>query len=283
MKRLLYILFLSFGLLLTACDPEAPYVTEGVNITLNVPSSTVSAASVKVDVIPENDRVYYYCGIMPDSAFSATIDLRFMEYVLDSVYLDYINWRKDLLASSSPYVASFSSHCLGYGADSHTFSGLTPETDYLIYAFCVNPETNQPMGQLFKTTVRTGAYHPSDMTFTYSIEHKKDGLWLTIEPSADTEPYVWDLSETSAVNQYGGVPGYVDAYMSLFKETGQTDYVLVRGYTYFNLTNNLEAGEDYTIMVAGYDGNLTTPIHHCNFTYDPACEDSLHVDFLLIE
>ena len=278
MKALRNILFFlpgAFLLALASCNPDAKYSTKPVYITLEVDSSVTSSATLKVNITPEKD-VYYYCGIITEEAFNNHgYDFRFMQYITDSVYSEYLSWRKNLVARSMPYVASFSSHSLGYGKDSRVFTNLNSGTDYIIYAFCVNPEAVSPMGELFVTWAETAGVSMSTLTFTYSIEHKSDGVWLTIEPSNDDEPYINDIEGKEMLDYNEGPADYLHDLMQIYAEIGSTtdDGVLSRGFMTQKIDQYALPGKEYCVMAAGYDGGFTTPVYYVWFTYHDDMED----------
>ena len=277
--------FLSLMLVfLSGCNPESKYSTEAVKIFLDIDWQSVSSSTIKVNITPAKD-VYYYCGIIEDAEFNYDgLDYRFMEYELDMLYADYIIWRRNLLMESSPYVASFSSHCLCYGKDSRIFSNLKTDTEYLIYAFCVNPDTKRPMGDLVGVYCKTTKLTGSDITFAYSIEHKSDGVWLTLEPSNDDDEYMCEVIEKEDLEMYSSPAEYMRELADWYHEYGgvNTNQQL-KGFYSVNIAYYLYEWRKYLILIAGYDGGFTTPIYYDTLVYDYMMPDTLHVPFKLWE
>lgn len=282
-KRIAEIICL-FALVLMGCNPESEYQTKPVEIELEVPDEQLTAGTVGVNIRPKDDRVYYYCNVMPAADFHHTNYSNFMTYVLDKAYRDYLDWRSSLLQTDIDYVATFASHCLSYGLDSRTFTGLKPETEYLVYAFCVNPDTRVQMGDLYMLRFTTRPYRESQMIFTYSIEHKEDGVWLTLEPSADTEPFIWDLVKDDEVEGKGLTPqGYVEQVAGMYHATGQTPVSSVYGFVPYNMSDFLSEGERYCLMVVGYNGDFTTGLYHADLLYSNQMEDVAHAEMEVID
>lgn len=284
MTKAKYCILLLCGLLMlmgwVACDPVSDYQTRPVKIYLTVQDELLTAGTLTVDVEPKDDRVYYYCGIIRASDFHWTNTSNFMNYMLDSLEMDYKRWRSTLLKTDIDYVASFESHCLSYGIDARTFSGLQPETNYIVYAFCVDPDTRTPMGELWMLHVTTRAYRQSELTFTYSIEHKDDGVWMTIEPSADEEPFLWDIVDEEDVEGHNLTPqGYVNQAAAIYHTTGQAPITTTYGFVHFNMSEMLSEGKTYCLMVVGYDGDFTTELYHQDITYSSELTDLAHQQF----
>lgn len=271
-----FILILSVSF--SACNPKARYSSSPVKIDIQIDKSAVTSATIIANITPAKD-VYYYCGIITKDEFNMHgYDYRFMQYMVDSLYSEYLDWRKDLVAASLPYVASFSSHSLGYGKDSRIFTNLKPNTDYVIYAFCVNPDKVVPMGDLFVAMATTADKSTSSLTFTYSIEGKNDGYWLTIEPSNDKEPYIYEVLEKEYLEYYESPSEFFEELLQLYAilPPELSNNLQQRGYIQGYMSDFLPPNTEYCLIVAGYDGDFTTPVYYSWFNYTLDMDDIIH-------
>lgn len=157
-----------FAVVLCSCDPNAKAYTKRIEIDINV--QNISAGFVQVE-FSTNRETFYLISIqkaqedVDPQEFAKT----FMLLALDSAYLDYLHWRNDELQKHTPFVADFSSHSLQYGTTNRTFCFLQPDTDYWIFAFGVDPDTNKPFGKLFLQTVTTKSESVLSMDFQYRV------------------------------------------------------------------------------------------------------------------
>ena len=255
--------------LISACSGEAEYITKQTRINLYVKDGELRAGVVKIDITPENDKIYYFCDILtPDKYTPGTGDERFMQLTLDSLYRDYIDWRYDLLKENSPYVATFSSHCLCYGCDERMFADLKPDTDYIVYAYCVNPETNQPMGDLYWRAIHTATIQSSDLTFEWKFQNNQ----LVVIPSNDTDYYLLYVIEKDVVDDYyeGDCEAFLQMLIEAYCEYGLMEKQLRNSISKYDFSDELEDDRTYYIILAGYDGELTTDIFVDTFTPCPA-------------
>ena len=161
---------------LCACDPNAKAYTKRIEIDINV--QNISAGFVQVE-FSTNREAFYLVSMQPakEGIKPQEIAKTFMLLALDSAYLDYLRWRNEELQNLVPFVADFSSHSLQYGTTNRTFCYLQPDTDYWIFAFGVDPESNKPFGQLFLKTVTTKQKSVLTMDFQYRVRGEWDYVY----------------------------------------------------------------------------------------------------------
>ena len=138
-----------------------------------------------------NREAFYLVSMQPakEGINPQEIAKTFMLLALDSAYLDYLRWRNEELQNLVPFVADFSSHSLQYGTTNRTFCYLQPDTDYWIFAFGVDPESNKPFGQLFLKTVTTKQKSVLTMDFQYRVR----GEWDYVYPKDTTGEIISDV------------------------------------------------------------------------------------------
>jgi hypothetical protein len=205
-----------------ACNPEVAAYTEDVEITIDVEQVSAGFAQVRFST---NKEAFYLISIQPtkEGIDPQKIAKTFMLLSLDSAYADYLYWRNKQLQQHIPFVADFSSHSLQYGDIKHFFTLLQPSTEYWVYAFVVDPNTNKPAGKLFLETITTDSVSRIPVQFEYRI----DGCWDYIYPvdSAgeilSTIPWVGETMDSVSIREGGWrVPGeyFFDRFKNVYYE-----------------------------------------------------------------
>jgi len=271
MRRFFIILGLTALGAVSCVKTSSEYSTSGTEIKITPLVKLISASYAKVRVELDNDRNYYYCGIMPDTVYRPKSDnSRFMQLMLDSNYKKYINWRYDLLVKDEKYIASFASHCLRYGNNDWHFSGLEPESRYMVYAFCVNPDNIQPVGELYYAYLTTKYVEESALTFKFDQKMQGYDAHVTVVPSNDNDPYVWRVvSQKELDKDYkGNLHDLVCTEVALYEDYEMIDRVCCKGFSDRNFGSEFfKKGEEYIVYAVGYDGAINTDIDSTKFTY----------------
>ena len=176
-RILLFLSIFIFQFSISSCNPEAPWVVD--DVTIEMSAEIVSAGFIEYNFHPNKDA-YYLISCMPANELVDPFNhsKQFMILALDSATTAYIQWRNGLLREGEFNIAPFASHCLQYGPITHFFTNLTPDTNYWVFAFVVNPETLKPVGKLFIETVKTTAESIMDVHFDYRVR----GIWDYIYP-----------------------------------------------------------------------------------------------------
>ena len=257
------------GVLFTACKNygEAAYITEPTDIALTVLSDHITAGSAQVLIEPMDDRAYYFTRAVPANEYiPGTMDRDFMMLVMDSVYIHYLLWRYDLLRAGETYIAPFSSHSLKYGVQTIHVDTLTPDTEYMIYAFCVNPVTQQPMGDLFFNYFKTDSHAQTDLSFQFVLE----GNAVYIMPSNDETQYVASYEETSVIKieYHNDAVEFLRHTLDDAKSMGLTQFFVHRN-AYLCDLYLMTPNKHYTLACAAYDGKLAAECATCEVYCDP--------------
>lgn len=260
---------LAVALMLPACvNPgEAEYITEPTEIKLTVNQSSITASTAQVRVEPVDDRAYFYVECKPVGHYvPGTMDRDFMMLVMDSVYISYLSWRHRLLTEGQTYVAPFSSHCLKYGVQDVHFTELTPSSRYIVYAFAVNPVSNQPMGDLYYAYFETDSVRKSSLTFQFSVD--MDAFYVM--PSNDNDYYVVMLESVKAIREdyHGSYDECVEKNVEFYAEYNILDLVLHKN-AYRYAFEWLEIHDDtVALMAAGYDGRVNSDAAYTRLYFD---------------
>lgn len=253
----------------SACNPEVVAHTEGVEISIDVEQVSAGFAQVRFST---NKEAFYLISIQPtqEGIDPQKIAKTFMLLSLDSAYVDYLYWRNKQLQQLIPFVADFSSHSLQYGDIKHFFTLLQPGTEYWIYAFVVDPNTNKPAGKLFLETITTD----SASTIPLQFEYRVDGYWDYIYPVDSTGevvssiPWVCETIDSITIREGGWrVPG--EYFFSRFKDVYYEDYerILYGIYAHKNdgvgdgtSSTYFQEGMTYYTAMAALDAPLVFPL-----------------------
>ena len=261
-RILLFLSIFIFQFSISSCNPEAPWSTQ--DVTIEMSAQNVSAGFIEYSFTP-NKEAYYLISCM-----QATEEMdpfnhpkQFMMLMLDSANTAYIEWRNGLLKEGEFNIAPFASHCLQYGPITHFFTNLTPNTDYWVFAFVVNPETLKPVGKLFIETVKTTAESIMDVHFDYRVR----GIWDYIYPlNPDGKinshfPYLASTVDSAdLVNMWGGISPeeyFTDLFITM-AETGDEENIHY-GVTVVKNDGSgrsipFEANHTYYTAIVSYDG-----------------------------
>lgn len=266
MRRLLPLLLCA---IFAACNPDVVAYTEDVEITIDVEQVSAGFAQVRFST---NKEAFYLISIQPTQEGINPHDIAktFMLLSIDSAYADYLYWRNKQLQQHIPFVADFSSHSLQYGDIKHFFTLLQPSTEYWVYAFVVDPNTNKPAGKLFVETITTDSVSRIPVQFEYRI----DGCWDYIYPvdSAgeilSTIPWVGETMDSLSIREGGWrVPGeyFFDRFKNVYYE--EYDRILYGIYAHENngvgdgtSVTNFEVGKTYYTAMAALDAPLVFPL-----------------------
>lgn len=270
MKNYILALLCAATAAISSCNTVSPYSTDPCKISISIADGTPTASYVLANFVTEGDVNYYYANVATKEEFNkATNHERFMQLCLDWEYVEYVNWRYDLLVDNAEYVTDFASHSLYYGSDSRYFRDLNPSTEYFLYAFCVNPETNQPIGPLYYVPFTTGDLKQSDITFQAMFKEREDGAHISVIPSNDNEHYVWTFEDVKTLEEsHLSIKDYAQIILTEMKEYGMGESLYTKGPdTYVCTPEDLLFDHDYTLVAAGFDGEFTTDIYTLDFHY----------------
>lgn len=174
----------------TGCDTEARYKTSHVHLEMDIVQKSCGFIEAKFHTSRD---AYYYISIekVREGVDPMQRESQFKTLALDYAYKEYINWRYDLLYNGVKHIAEFSSHCLQYGDQDYFFTGLDEDTDYWVFAFVVDPNTNSPAGDLILQTVHTDATSKRKIHFNYRVNDTWDFIYPIDESGELTFVIPW--------------------------------------------------------------------------------------------
>ena len=240
-------------IMLSSCNPDAPWTTQ--DVTIEMSAEIVSAGFIEYNFRPNKDA-YYLISCIPanDEMDPFNHPKQFMMLMLDSANTKYILWRNSLLKEGEFNIAPFASHCLQYGPVTHFFTNLTPDTDYWVFAFVVNPDAVKPAGKLFIETVKTTAESVMDIHFDYRVR----GIWDYVYPLnpdgkiVNKFPYLASTVDSATLTDIWGGISPEDYFNDLFTTIADT---------------HDESSIHYGVTVVKNDGSGTSIPFEVNHTY----------------
>ncbi|MBQ0149621.1 MAG: hypothetical protein KBT08_03280 [Bacteroidales bacterium] len=274
------IIMVSAALSLWACDQYADF-DSGPDVSIDITINRVSAGFVDITFTPDRPAYFLYSvdrvipGIDPDKYEQA-----FMDLALDSAYVEYVKWRHDQYMNLETTVADFASHNLSYGKTDYTQNFLQPDTDYWVYGFVVDAQSNKANGRLFWTTIHTTNESIfKDIRFRYRIK----GTWDYVYPYdiksnelVTDVPWVGQTADSLQIRDLGfSSPG------KYFDSKFITDYHHNYGSTFLGVyahdnngvgdgtsTTRFEVGHTYYTAMATLDGPRNECFDIYKFTWE---------------
>ncbi len=252
--------FLALGLFLfalasvTSCDDVAPSKS-GPKVVIDIQINRVSAGFVDVTFTPDQPA-YYAISVDPvvEGVDPAGNEQVFMDLALDSLYMKYVVWRHAHLIKLEHIVADFPSHSLMYGETNYVQNFLKPDTDYWVYCFVVDHNSNKADGQLYWTTIHTEKESIFNNTrFKYRIK----GEWDYIYPyNKETGDMVIDVpwvgmtidKEDLVAGGYASPGAYFD---EMFKTYNNDNGMVLTG-VYVHQNNGVGDGSSRTKFEVGH-------------------------------
>ena len=265
--------------LLAGCKTESKYHLLGVKFEIEV--ATVTKGYIHTYFYPST-VAYYVTGCMPvnDKYDPINKSQQFMTLMVDSLYIDYLDWRYDYLKNQEDYIADFASHSLQYGDSERYFQNLQPDTDYWVYAFVVDPGSKEPFDQLWLTTVRTGSEEVCRAWFDTRVQgsyfylyprEKEDGEIIENVPYTGGIVDALDLVEAFPLplDFEGKLDKYSEQAYNLAVEYGILSKITYTGVKQINYAGRFKAGHTYYIIIGELQGGIVNRAYF-HFTYDPA-------------
>ena len=251
-------------MLVTGCDTDSKVKSRAeLQMTVN----RVSCGFCEVHFMTSHNA-YFLIGIdsVRHEINPYKVEEQFKSLALDKAYMDYIIWRHSLLYEGVPHIAEFSSHSLQYCDATYVFNELEPDTDYWVYGFIVDPDSNRPDGELILQQIHTKSSSEEKISFKYRI----NGYWDYVYPLDENNevnsylPWVAETVDSLALRQNNiEFPAmyFIDRFMEISKDPDAR--ILYGMYGYKNdgygdgFTNTLfEEGHTYYTGIASFDGPL---------------------------
>lgn len=286
-KLFFYILIATVVVVLASCSHKSPIVAGEIKLDITI--RDIQGTQVVMDVIPENDMVYYgISGMTVQEYDRISAESSVKDYINDVViksymeeYEEVVEWKK---AAGHKYMMSPGDYLFSYAPlYGYRFIGLQPLTEYYAMCFCVDPSTYRIIGDVQKERFCTTAIMPtrSEMTIDFMIKDADDYFYFYSKPISEygvisTDPYIVGIvSDDYLQEHYGGdVVAYAaDYYLQAVKE-GRVSSLLKTDISRTQCPEVHEPGhygesKAYTILGCPYNINNIDKIFTLHFTYKP--------------
>ena len=244
----------------------------------------LTSSSVTVDFAPDDKTETYYFALIEKEAY--------LSYESDDQLIRAaVAYIQSLAEQNGRDVQELLAEELLKGNISWPFSGLTPQTDYIAYAFGLTAEC-QVTSALSKAEFTTLSSQSVQCTFELSVtDVTATSFTLNVTPSDEQVPYYFDLMSAEQYAMYcnaspEGVPSFLtDLYLpSLADEYGLTipevvSDIVSRGPDSFAFSG-LEAATAYYAFAigVGVDGSTTTAAAVERFETSGKSENTFEVE-----
>jgi len=267
--------------LLESCNYNDKAVAYDKDIDLDMQIKQYSTGFAEVSVQASKEAYYYITcqevtadsyplltsfggdDMIVDVKLSSNLQKGLITQLLAREKEQYNAWY-DSISQTTEHVTDFASYILHYTMGNHYFYHLKPNTLYWLYSFPINPQTFNPIGDLFIKTFRTRTESLySNIRFNYRVK----GYWdycYPIDPETgmvvSSVPWVAHTVCVDTVDKtvYPTPAQYFDQVYSNLGE----DVVIRRGiYTHLNdgtgdgtSSTEFESGKTYATAFSIYDG-----------------------------
>ena len=242
MKKFIYLLTLVGSLMFVSCHEE-PSPAE-VTLAINVDS--ITAASALVTVTPSDTNVLYYFDLLSQDVYEDEYEGNAIE-----VANDLINWIIESVEEYQDYGYDVEVvDWLSRGVDEYNFSGLSPETNYVVFAFRVDTATNTLAGNVFHAEFTT---HPVEFVdLSFELANTDTAIWFV--PNVDDTEYFATYVEVDTLQAYGiTATEYFEDMISYYGE--YIEYFTMSGPIYVYL-EDLTVGTNYVFLAQAYTGGV---------------------------
>ena len=247
-------------LLLAGCTAKEILITEPTNLGFKL--EEVKGSKIVFTMDPANQDASYTYALCHSSVPEYDLpDRQLAQYFLDVLIESY-----ETISKNKDVTASFVDMSCYRGARTLRINGITPDQDYKLLVFQVNPKTLEILGDVIFTPIHTLPVEMTNLSFTFQTK----GEVMTITPSDPDCLYYWDYDPSERIyDNYNGPEGFFYHLIDMFDEYGFMDEVYSRGAEKYDFSEDkLRAGKEY-IIVAGSckDGEMTSKVQIMSFIY----------------
>ena len=225
--------------------------------------SNISGTKASVAVTPVDAEAAYYWNVVEAEALVGLNN--------DSIYLS-IKENMDAYIEMYAYYGYDLTYAdfLDKGASNYDFTGLNPETDYVVIAFKADEATGMGFGGVARKEFKTGVVEQSNLTFDVQVGESS----IAISPSNEEDSWDYYLltAEDFATEWNSDKDELAAAYFDYYGDyyAGPGEYEL--GFQ--DIVDAFEQAGDYVLLLWGVDGVINTEIFKFEFnipdTFVPA-------------
>ncbi len=243
-------------------------IVSNFSVQLNIIDITQKKCTVVAT--PFGEDGYYYCGYwdkatmgdMSDSELTESMLANIQKYIEQYASMGYNVTLKDLLPQGTKTLIA---------------SGMTASTDYVMFAFGIDVETETASPVVTRVPFRTADVVPSSMTIALQFDStsyvtKSSGkvdtlIYFSAHPSTN-ETYLFGGANKNYLNEsFNGDPAaYMQNMEAQYDKQGTLEKYLRKG-AFSMYARNPEDGSQWVLIAAGYDGGFTTKMFTYEYTY----------------
>jgi hypothetical protein len=248
-------------------------------VTLELSMVDIAQKKCTVSVKASDQEGYYYCGYATPADVKDVTDEKLAETVLKNI--------QAMLETYKQYGYNYTlKDVLAQGDKNMIASGLTANTDYIMFAFGVDIDTEKAGKKVTRLPFKTKEVVPSSMTFTIELDSiakirkisKGDTTYtyngyFKCKPSNEKETYVFTgVDAKSLAEKYGNDPmkcltDMEAAYDTQYASQGGFEGVMVKAGTRDIYASNMVHNTTYVLFAAGYDGGFSTKATKFEYTF----------------
>ena len=221
----------------------------------------VKGSRAQITITPEDPAACYVCGLMYDRQIQDNLSdkeqmaaqLQWMEHAFQSALEQHPD-------------ATFQDMFCYKGVRSIRETQLSPDIDYRLVVFQVNPATHEAIGDvLYSADFHTRPIPESDCTFRIQYS----GSTLRILPS-NQDTWFWEYDLASRLTGvYGSPYFFYYSIIDMYDQYGFLDYNLCQGpaeWVFPRDDRSIREDEPYTLALSGCaDDEITTPVYYADF------------------
>ena len=251
-------------------------------VTLELSMVDIAQKKCTVAVKASDQEGYYYCGYATPADVKDVTDEKLAETVLKNI--------QAMIETYKQYGYNYTlKDVLAQGDKNMIASELTANTDYVMFAFGVDVDTEKPSKKVTRLPFKTKEVVPSSMTFTLAfdsiakvigkIDKTKGDTTYTYNgyfkctPSNEKEGYAFTGVETKTLaDKYSNdamkylteMEAYYDANYSSY---GGFEGTMVKAGTRDAYFKDMKHNTSYTVMAVGYNGGFNTKVATFEYTF----------------
>lgn len=252
-------LILALGLLsLVACTEKAIVVTTPMNMSLTV--NEVKSTKVIFTITADNPDAYYtYCLW---NEMSGSLE-GLIDYLTTMAEEDY----RQKTENEAIKIASFADLNCYRGTRTIRATRLTPDCDFTLLAFQLNPVTHEVIGPIRSESIHTKPAENRPLDFQFRFEGKR----ITVVPSDSNRPYYWAFDTQQAMyDNYLWPYGWLYSLIDMYEQYDFMDLLTSRGSVVYDAgRDSLKEGELYSVLAVAYEnGEMTSDYVEKSFRYE---------------
>lgn len=248
-------------------------------VTLELKMLDIAQKKCTVSVTPSSEEGYYYCGYAKPEDLGNTSDEAIAETVLKNL--------KSMIQQYAAYGYSITlQDVLQQGTKSLIASGLTANTEYIMFAFGIDLDTEMPSKVVTRLPFKTKEVVPSSMTFQIGLDSiakiqkissKGDTTYtytgyFKCTPSNEKEGYVFYGTTPKSLESYDNdvmkyLLGMEAAYDQQYSSQGGFEGTMVKAGTRDIYASNMAHNTTFILFAAGYNQGFTTKATTFEYTF----------------